>query len=265
MFNNLIESSSHRNEVKRRSYFFLFTTITYALLLAVAGVASIYAYDARLNEQSTELTVLTFAPAELIVEAPPGKPISDPPNGSDHVTNFLRPTRPILIDSSDNPNNPPDQIGIIAPTIPPAPVGAEIGAAVMDPPGLPNGGNRAGATRNENNAAATIEVASPPPPPPASPKKTLNTSRVLNSQAIELPKPPYPSIAKVAGVQGIVTIQILIDEAGKVISAKALSGSPLLQPAAVRAAFQARFSPTIIGDQPVKVSGLITYNFVLQK
>jgi TonB family protein len=71
-------------------------------------------------------------------------------------------------------------------------------------------------------------------------------------------------MAKQVGVQGTVTVQVLIDETGKVISANALSGHPLLTAAAQRVALQARFSPTLIDTQPVKVSGVITYNFVLQ-
>jgi len=58
MFNNLIESSSHRREFKRRGSFFLFTTATYALLFVIAGVVSIYAYDARLEDQNTEIVTL---------------------------------------------------------------------------------------------------------------------------------------------------------------------------------------------------------------
>jgi TonB family protein len=87
---------------------------------------------------------------------------------------------------------------------------------------------------------------------------------VLNGLAVLLPKPSYPGIAKQVGVQGAVNVQVLIDETGKVISAKAVSGSALLKPAAQQAAMGARFSPTRLGDQAVKVSGVITYNFVLQ-
>jgi outer membrane biosynthesis protein TonB len=58
-------------------------------------------------------------------------------------------------------------------------------------------------------------------------------------------------------------VQVFIDETGKVVSAKVISGHPLLVPEAQRAATQARFSPTMIGDHAVKVSGVITYNFVL--
>jgi protein TonB len=86
---------------------------------------------------------------------------------------------------------------------------------------------------------------------------------VLVSKAISLPKPNYPQMAKQIRLQGSVNVQVFIDETGRVISAKAISGHPLLVPEAQRAATQARFSPTLIGDTPVKVSGVITYNFVL--
>lgn len=58
------------------------------------------------------------------------------------------------------------------------------------------------------------------------------------------------------------TVQVLIDERGNVVSATAVSGHPLLRAAAVSAARSARFSPTMLSGQPVKVSGVITYNFV---
>jgi TonB family protein len=64
-------------------------------------------------------------------------------------------------------------------------------------------------------------------------------------------------------IEGVISVQVLIDETGRVISAKAVSGSPFLTVEAQKAALQARFTPTILGEQPVKVSGIITYNFVL--
>ena len=86
---------------------------------------------------------------------------------------------------------------------------------------------------------------------------------VLNGKAIAKPQPAYPPIAKAARAQGTVVVQVLVDEEGYVIAANAVSGHPLLQQAAVFAARQARFTPTYLGGQPVKVSGVITYNFVL--
>jgi TonB family protein len=86
---------------------------------------------------------------------------------------------------------------------------------------------------------------------------------VLNGKAIAKPQPIYPPIAKAARAQGTVVVQILVDEEGYVIAANAVSGHPLLQQAAVVAARQARFTPTRLEGKPVKVSGVITYNFVL--
>src|SRR5260221_3562260 len=62
MFTNLIESDSHHQEFKRRSSFFLATVAAYALILSAAGVASIYAYDAHLEAQNTDLTLLSWVP-----------------------------------------------------------------------------------------------------------------------------------------------------------------------------------------------------------
>ncbi|MBD0328016.1 MAG: TonB family protein [Pyrinomonadaceae bacterium] len=70
-------------------------------------------------------------------------------------------------------------------------------------------------------------------------------------------------MAKRTRVSGPVTVQILLDEQGRVVSARATNGHPLLRAAAERAAYQTRFSPTLLSNQPVKVSGVITFNFVL--
>lgn len=86
---------------------------------------------------------------------------------------------------------------------------------------------------------------------------------VLNDRALSLPKPLYPPIARTAHVTGAVTVQILVDERGCVISARAVSGHPLLQWAAVRAARQACFSPPVLGGQFVKLKGVLVYEFML--
>jgi len=101
----------------------------------------------------------------------------------------------------------------------------------------------------------------PPPPPTRALPKTISGG-VLNGKAISLPRPPYPPAARAVRASGAVSVQVLIDEQGNVVSASAVSGHPLLQAAAVAAARGAKFSPTVLSGQPVKVSGVITYNFV---
>ena len=88
---------------------------------------------------------------------------------------------------------------------------------------------------------------------------------VLNGKAIVLPKPDYPADAKTAGAAGSVAVQVTIDEMGSVIEAKAVSGHPLLQQPSVNAALQARFTPTSLMGEPVKVTGVLVYNFARQQ
>jgi periplasmic protein TonB len=263
MFNNLIESSSHAKEFKRRGSFLLFTTATYVVLFAITGVISIYAYDAHLESQSTELDII-YVPLSTPEEAPPEirNTIRQTPGTSDH-----QPTQSIrtkLIDSPSNPNNPPDFIGTVASAVPPARSDSILGLRNVDPPGPPPG-TRTGVVGGAGNKP--IEMETPPPPPAPNPTpvipRTIKVSRILNSEALSLPRPTYPAMARQIRLQGTVTVQVLIDETGKVVSAKA-SGHPLLVAEAEKAARQARFSPTVITDTPVKVSGVITYNFVMQ-
>jgi TonB family protein len=84
---------------------------------------------------------------------------------------------------------------------------------------------------------------------------------VANGKATYLPKPPYPATAMAVRAEGKVDVQIMIDEHGKVVSAKAVSGHPLLRNAAEQAAWGAKFTPTLLSNVPVKVTGVIVYNF----
>lgn len=106
-----------------------------------------------------------------------------------------------------------------------------------------------------------------PPPPPATkptPPRAPISGGVLNGKAIRLVQPAYPPIARAAHASGTVVVQVLIDEDGNVASAHAVSGHPLLQTAAVAAARASKFSPTKLSGQPVKVMGIVQYNFVAQ-
>jgi Ca-activated chloride channel family protein len=115
-------------------------------------------------------------------------------------------------------------------------------------------------------AVVSSEESAPPPPPAAKPvpvPKTVISGGVLNGKVVSKPLPAYPPLAKAASAQGTVTVQVVVDEQGHVVSAQAVGGHPLLQQAAVEAAKQAQFSPTLLSGQPVKVSGVVTYNFAL--
>lgn len=80
---------------------------------------------------------------------------------------------------------------------------------------------------------------------------------MLNGKAIYMPLPENQT----GQPNGVVMVQILIDEQGSVIDAKAVSGPPALHAAAINAARLARFMPTLLSGEPVKVSGTLAYNF----
>ena len=84
---------------------------------------------------------------------------------------------------------------------------------------------------------------------------------VLNSKAVSLPKPVFPEEARRIRSSGRVTVRVVVDETGKVISAQAIDGPPPLREAAEAAARQARFEPTIKDGITVKITGTLTYDF----
>jgi TonB family protein len=100
------------------------------------------------------------------------------------------------------------------------------------------------------------------PPVRTGPLKPISGG-ILNGKALSLPAPTYPVMAKQARAAGIVEVEVVIDITGKVISAKAVKGPALLLQAAEQAAKQARFTPTLLSGQPVKITGTINYSFTL--
>jgi protein TonB len=124
-----------------------------------------------------------------------------------------------------------------------------------------NSGSIPGGVDSSQASVRVVDAGEPPVKPMPKPLMKPISGGVLNGQATDLPKPEYPEIARHARASGIVTVEVVIDETGKVISARAVSGSPFLRDAAVKAAKLARFTPTKLSGQPVKVSGVLNYNF----
>lgn len=127
---------------------------------------------------------------------------------------------------------------------------------------------------SKNAASADVANAEEPPKSTGEEKPAAGTTApatgdkhapisggVLNGKAISLPKPDYPADARSAGVDGVVVIQVTIDEQGNVTEARAVSGPKILQEPSVNAALQAKFTPTLVQGEAVKVTGVIVYNF----
>jgi len=120
-------------------------------------------------------------------------------------------------------------------------------------------------TKTVNTDSNVVSLDAEPPPPTAAPRPILKpvSGGVLNGTALQLPAPVYPDAAKRMRTSGVVEVNVVLDENGKVVSATATSGPTILRDAAVLAALKARFSPTKLSGQPVKVSGVINYKFSL--
>jgi TonB family protein len=117
-------------------------------------------------------------------------------------------------------------------------------------------------------ASITINIpkTTPMPAAPAAPSEKLNPQEiidvgVINNRAVKLKKPSYPEGARNIGIQDKVTVRVTLDENGNVISAKAISGHGLLRSSCEIAARNTKFNPTLINGQPVKVTGIIVYDF----
>ena len=266
MFANLIESQSHAREFKRRGRFVIATAAAYSVLFFVAGIVSIYAYDARVEAQTDELELLNWVPpvTRVIADPAPTRPIRRfVPSNAPVDRSVTRPERTDFVSRTDDPNKIPDRIGVKAPDVPPITDGAVLSHRNVDPPSVAS--TNSGGCITCNGTAPVVRVEeTPPTPQPVRPQTQRLPSTVLVSKAISLPQPPYPPIARQIRAQGPVSVQILVDEQGKVISAQAMSGNPTLLTAAKEAAMRARFTPTVLNGTPVKVQGTIIYNFVLQ-
>ena len=259
MFENLVESGSHSKDVARKGSFILVTFAIYAVLLLAAFVAGIWYATANIDQQTLELTALIApvpVPQQQKVEAAKPEKMEISKNVD---------VRKELIADVSRTDLVPKEISAKASDVPPV----RKGVVTMMGSGNSNAvapmAPGAGTGQIISNAPAKVDIKDEPPPPPPKPTPHAPISGgVLNGKAVHLVQPAYPPIARSAHASGQVVVQVLIDENGNVVAAHATSGHPLLQAAAVGAARSSKFTPTKLSGQPVKVNGVIIYNFVAQ-
>lgn len=275
MFDRLIVTEPEGANIKGRSRYFMVTSVVVGAAFLAAVVISIFAADFTLSNKGFEMVEL-IAPVDMPRPEPP-RPRPEPqPQTSTPSTSKL-PTR---MDNIENLAVTPREIPPIstAPNTAKArpldgrfkldtfdsnPASTGVGRSTDTGTGTGSDGNGLG---TDGTVAETRPDPIPPPPPVKQPEPVkkppvVQSRGVINGMATNLPKPEYPAPAKVVGAKGAVSVQVLIDERGRVISANAVSGHPLLRSAAENAARNARFTPTLLSDTPVKVSGVIVYNF----
>ena len=268
MLDQLVESKSHASEDTKRSGFLLTTFVVLSAILLGGYLYSLFAKDYGMGGADLSLETLVAPP--VIEEAPEPEPEKQPEKQKDPNVDVRK---EIIASMNETPPKIPDKASVVRNTIPPRDpnkftVKGDMNFSAANNPGAdykgPVNTTGTGSDSGQTGGGGDTEGGGSPPPPPP-PKKEVPkqiSGGVLNGKAISLPKPPYPPAAKAVRAGGSVSVQVLIDENGSVVSASAVSGHPLLRAAAASAARGARFSPTKLSGQPVKVSGVITYNFV---
>lgn len=260
MFEKLIESSKHTKRGRTGRYF-LATFLVYMAALTAFGVMTIFWFNPNIVEAYMDLARL----------APPGPPLQSqpsapsPPRGV--ASQGAAPTQYVV---SENAPVATAQMANALPSRLPN-IGSPNHNLIIGDPGIGVGsiGIPGGPVGNWNSDP-------PPPPPRTTPTPTptpaptpvrpvLMTSSLLQGNAITKAPSVYPEIAKRAGIQGPVQVQIMISEDGRVLAADVLSGHILLREAALQAARQWRFRPTILNGVPVPVTGVITFDFQLNR
>ena len=256
MFDKLVESTKTKPNF-RGGRIFILTGLMYATLLTTLGVWTILGLNPGLAE-SFDLTKLPTVPLTPTLPDQP-KPITTVLKSTAAEQTAFAPPKvapPVAPPSLFDRPQPLQPTSYIA-------GGRPCPTCTGVPDGIP--GLKAGEDP-------------PPPPPAAKPKPTpeptpevrptpvgmLKVSKgVAEGKAIRKITPQYTAIARAAHASGPVQVQVTISEEGRVIEAIVLNGHPLLRQPALDAAWQWLFRPTLLSEVPVKVQGVLTFNFTL--
>lgn len=278
MLNQLIESKSGKQENTSRGGYLLTTFVLIVGLCFSAVLYSLFAKDFQTNFQELELSALVVpisdnAPPEII-EKRETAPLLNKNKSS-------LPSRQANILRMDESPIAPKDVSITLNTQKARPNGNFLVADKMETNGSPHAnfgkpGDGVGGIDVSGDAepnTANSKVIAPPPLPPVKKQPEDKTQKakvptisggVVNGKAQFLPKPIYTAAAKALKINGEVSVQVTIDEKGNVVSANAASGHPLLRGEAEKAARNAKFDPTFLTGQPVKIIGIIVYKFSMQ-
>jgi protein TonB len=269
MLDQLVESKEHSAENTRKSELVIGIAALAILLLIGLWTRDLFAHGFDMGGGDLELSTLV-APPPPADEPPPPKPEKQPEQKQPDVD-----VRKELIQNiMQSPVKPPDVISTVKNSVKEMRLDrltklgtndSDTGAVIQGSTGRVvadggTGGLSTGGGTSDTGGSGEEEA----PPPKATPKPVPKTvsGGVLNGKATSLPRPAYPPAARAVHASGACNVQVTISETGSVISASAVSCHPLLKAAAESAARGAHFSPTLLSGQPVKVTGVITYNFV---
>ena len=254
MFDKLVESTNEKKQGRAGRIFFL-TALVYAMLLSGAAVTTILGLNPALADALSVKALVAPPP-------PPGPPIPQPTRAQLTEAPTTAPATVVPKDPPEVANLetiqkfaklPPKVVlaglrncpGCVAGGSPDASIVGGVGEAPPEPP------------------PAVKAKPTPEPAPEPTPARIVKVSEISPGLVLRRVSPQYPPLAKAARIQGAVHVQVLISEEGRVMSDQTVSGHPMLRAAAEDAARQWVFKPTTLNGVPVKVQGILTFNFTL--
>lgn len=256
MFEKLVVSTAQKQK-GRTATFFVFTSIIYLSAVALAFALSVLLADPKLADTSDTIIHIANLPPPRGPQPPQINVTRTDSNGTP------RPDLSNLRTFDDIVNHP--QSG--APRlIVPAATGFSAGDGVVG--GVGDGVSGAidipgSSTRGSEPPPRPVDPPRPEPPATVDKRPLLVSSTVLQGKAIDRRVPVYPELVRRIRLQGDVAVEVIISPEGRVESARAISGHPMLVATSLEAARNWRFEPTILNGVPVRVTGVITFVFKL--
>ncbi len=243
----LDDTSAHQH---RSPFDWVVSIFVHFAILAVLLVLPIY-FTSGLDIQHFNLT---FLAAPSVPPAPP-----PPPMASAVAPKQIHPVRAFVAGKLTAPTFIPRQVAKIS----------DAGNAddLADVTGVPGGipGGEAGGVLGGVLGGA-LKMAPPPAAPAiAQPKQPVRVGGVVKAPKLLYgPEPDYPLLARHSRIAGVVVIDAIIDEHGNVTGMRALSGHPILIPAALEAVSKRKYEPTILDGEPTAIDLRVEISFRME-
>ena len=197
---------------------------------------------------------------ETPLVAPPAPPAPPPPATARPVAPHVSATRPKLTYMQGKLTAPPSIPKTVS--LDNAAADPDLGGVVGGVPGGVAGGQLGGSLGGVFGGTGT-STPIPPPQKPAAKRIVRVGSSLKPPRQTYSVQPEYPTLARQSHIWGAVVVDAVIDEHGNVVQARAVSGHPLLIPAALKAVLQWKYEPTLLNGTPVAVEMEVTVHFSL--
>lgn len=239
---SLLESGG---KLKTRSKY---TTVV-SFILQILFIAVLVLIPLIYTEALPKQQLMTF------LVAPPPPPPPPPPPAATPVVKVQKIESEIDDGQLRTPTAIPKKIAMIKEEEAPPP-SAGVGVVGGVPGGMPGG--QMGGVIGGIISSTPVAV-----PKVATPQRVRVSQGVTEGLLMKKVQPQYPALARQARIQGAVVLQASIGKDGNVQNLRAVSGHPMLTPAAIEAVKQWKYRPYFLNGEAVEVDTTITVNFTL--